>query len=317
VDGDLLSLAAELPSPLALVIAEYVEASEPYNKLHRLVDAAEVITRFLSTILLSDVADQLHAIPTDSDLGAKLASRILNPTFGHWRELAVAALGELKRHSLSAAVAELPEFWCGVWEGLLGTNKAGREDAVLPLRNHIAHLGRMTDQHAGSLLHSHQSRFEQALTKLTFLKRYDLVAISTGGEQILLRGRSRPDRPFAPYSAKVTSLSRNEVYLVGRKASLPLYPLNFKLLPSISAVIEDFVSSSLQRWHPRPVSPSTVIRSSRPSGADSRLERRPSLARANAGIQALDVDGMPRSTTMVSMTWRRLNWRAVSRPCGM
>ena len=51
----LLELASEFPSALALLVSEYVYEEVPYVKLHRLTDAVEIITRFATTICLSDI----------------------------------------------------------------------------------------------------------------------------------------------------------------------------------------------------------------------------------------------------------------------
>ncbi len=51
----LAALANEFPLPLALPVIEYTRADDPFVKLHRLVDSAELLTRMCAMTLLSDV----------------------------------------------------------------------------------------------------------------------------------------------------------------------------------------------------------------------------------------------------------------------
>ena len=47
------------------MISEYVEETSPFTKLHRLIDAAEMITRFFCVIAVNDVYFQLGRFPQD------------------------------------------------------------------------------------------------------------------------------------------------------------------------------------------------------------------------------------------------------------
>lgn len=59
----LAELAAALPFPLSLVIEEYRREQNPFIKIHRMVDAAEVFTRFASIILLSEMQHSYDTFP--------------------------------------------------------------------------------------------------------------------------------------------------------------------------------------------------------------------------------------------------------------
>ena len=52
-----------LPTQIALPVSEYLAETQPFIKLHRLVDAAELITRFFAIIALSDSRKQVGEIP--------------------------------------------------------------------------------------------------------------------------------------------------------------------------------------------------------------------------------------------------------------
>src|SRR4051812_38746683 len=86
----LTPLLDELPTPLALPLAEWLREPFAFVALHRLTDAAELITRFLAIVALGDVVHRLGAVPPA--LQGELADRLGAPTFGAWRELGSAAL---------------------------------------------------------------------------------------------------------------------------------------------------------------------------------------------------------------------------------
>jgi len=83
-----------LPTPLALPIAEYLGASNSFIALHRLTDAAELITRFFAIVALSDVYQQLGDFP--QSLKRELPDKLAHPTFGAWRDITAAALRTLQ-----------------------------------------------------------------------------------------------------------------------------------------------------------------------------------------------------------------------------
>ena len=84
-DHPLITLAGALPFPLALVISEYIREGVPFVKLHRLTDAAELLTRFATMVLLSDVLRQRDEFP--ESLRKALSEKIERPSFGAWKEL--------------------------------------------------------------------------------------------------------------------------------------------------------------------------------------------------------------------------------------
>ncbi|MGE5423045.1 MAG: hypothetical protein ACM3QW_07260, partial [Ignavibacteriales bacterium] len=45
----------DLPTPVSIPLVEYWSETNPYIKLYRLCDAAEMITRFFAVVLLSDL----------------------------------------------------------------------------------------------------------------------------------------------------------------------------------------------------------------------------------------------------------------------
>ncbi len=90
-----------LPHPLALLLSEYSEETDPYIRLHRLCDAGEMGARFLTAVALAEVERHFENGLRSEDLPAGLRDAILTgiegPTFGQWMRLlreSVAALEE-------------------------------------------------------------------------------------------------------------------------------------------------------------------------------------------------------------------------------
>ena len=220
-------LVEQLPTPLALPVAEYAAASAPFVALHRLTDAAELITRFFAIVALTDVRRRLGAFP--ESLKNLLASTFSRPTFGAWRGIADAALRTLGPGAACFFV-ELPSYWTERWKPLIGRNDGDPGGQILALRNQLAHAGRLPDGPAAALLEQHRARFEQTLQGLQFLGEYRLIATRGEGEApLLLRGSPRaadwalPPLPAGDYPS---GLRPRRVYLLKGDASLDLFPLH-------------------------------------------------------------------------------------------
>ncbi len=233
---ELLEFAASLPSPVALVISEYAEESRPFIKLHRLIDAAELITRFFCVSVLSDVQAQFRGIPPD--LQKTLSTMLPQPTFGGWKEMVTRAL---ERKGYHPFLVGLPEVWKDHWRPLLGTNNKSRRACILPLRNYMAHIGRLTDAAAEDLLKDHQRPFEEALEKLDFLRNYQMFAVGDADTVRLLRGNPAAVEAI-PASAVVPQLEGAGVFLVHEGRSLRLFPLHLWDMVRPHATGRDVVS---------------------------------------------------------------------------
>ena len=216
-------LISELPLPVALVVSEYLEETNPYLKLHRLVDTAEMITRFFCVITVNDVYIQLGRFPYD--LRHDQLRKLRQPTFGRWKDILAAALQTLADKKGSPFITELPRVWDGIWADLIGNNQGDLQGYILPLRNHLAHVGRLSGAHAQELLVHHRQNFEDALERLAFLEDYQLVALGEGTRPWLLQGKDagrwQPDASVFPNGQLA-----NGVHLVHGNRSLRLYPLH-------------------------------------------------------------------------------------------
>jgi hypothetical protein len=170
-----LRLAQALPFPLALLISEYVREHNPFVKLHRLTDSAELLTRFAAMVVLSDIVRQ-HGTFSDG-LRQALAEKLARPTFGAWKDLLASACQDIpQRHGrVTCFVAELPAY---IRERLLPYLGVGEGDAtqhIIALRNLLVHVGRLGDTQAQELLRQHQEPFATLIAALDFLTRYTLL----------------------------------------------------------------------------------------------------------------------------------------------
>jgi hypothetical protein len=190
-------LCSQLPTPIAVPIDEFGKWAEnkspmlAYRALWAMVDAAELITRFIAIVAMLDVRQQTGEIP--EPLRKVLVNLLERPTFGAWREIAQVALRLLKRGSF---VEELLAFWEEHWEPLLNGDSA--ENSLLELRNMMAHTSRFRDEDAQRLLVAHRERFGDAIMQLKFWSRYRLVAILSKERPIRLQGTPHPQHWTLP-----------------------------------------------------------------------------------------------------------------------
>ena len=85
------------PHAIALPVAEYLSASRTYEKLHRLTDAAELLTRFCAAAVLADLLDRSPGHSFPEKLQEALLDRLERPTFCAWAGLLETAVNALPR----------------------------------------------------------------------------------------------------------------------------------------------------------------------------------------------------------------------------
>jgi len=187
--GGLSPLPPALPSTLVLVLDEYVRETDDYLALHRVCSALEIVARFLTVVALTDVW-QRRVSREDSfpeALVKQLLQHLERPTLGSWRVLLEAAVAALPDES---AVPGLAEYVRQFAEALGGAN-ADPLRKLLPMRNVLAHGGRLSDEKVQELLTAHTERFQELMAGLEFLSEaagVALVASPAEGPARLLRG---------------------------------------------------------------------------------------------------------------------------------
>lgn len=182
-----------LPAPLAVVITEYAnllqkvtDDSMHYAALHRMCDAVEIMLRFFSSVLFAEILKNSKFPPGIRSL---LVSNIEHPTMGQWVELLRETCRFLKEDKRPVEFQEIFDFTSSIllkevegnFQGQATSNMERMNKAFLPLRNHLAHSGRLGDSVAKKLHESHRPRFTQLCRSLEFLKEFNLLAIYSEG----------------------------------------------------------------------------------------------------------------------------------------
>ena len=219
----LLALALELPFPVALVLSEYAGERDPFRRLHRLSDAAELITRFLAIVLLSELHRDGGAFPPA--LRRLLADTLERPSFGAWKEIAAAAGRGLPRvaEGIRCCISELPPYLEETLLPALGSGADEPERAIIALRNLLAHAGRLSEPQAKELLAAHEERFAAFAGGLSFLARYPLLARDEQERLLELRG---PEERFSEFQGSLPGeLPPGRVFLLCGQQPLDLFPL--------------------------------------------------------------------------------------------
>jgi predicted transcriptional regulator len=192
-----------------------------------MVDAAEIITRFLTITALSDILRQKGEFP--EPVQDALTEKLERPTFGAWKELLAIAIDNLpkERGQTRCFVSELPSFVRDKWLPALGSGEDKPEEKLIALRNLIAHAGRLPDEKAQELLNAHRQRFESLAKELSFLANYDLIACTKERQIVWLKGLPDADGTFPEYDCPLSFVPEyGRVYLVHEGEGLDLFPLH-------------------------------------------------------------------------------------------
>ena len=220
-------LCAVLPTPIAFVLDEFFREGNPFIALWRMVDTAEIITRFFTITALSDILRQKGEFP--EPVQEALTEKLERPTFGAWKELLAIAIDNLpkERGQTRCFVSELPSFVRDKWLPALGSGEDKPEEKLIALRNLIAHAGRLSDEKAQELLNAHRQRFESLAKELSFLANYDLIACTKEGQIVWLKGLPDADGTFPEYDCPLSFVPEHgRVYLVHESKGLDLFPLH-------------------------------------------------------------------------------------------
>jgi hypothetical protein len=157
-----------LPQPLALSLKEYLDEQDPYKKLLRMCQCAEMLVRVLNAISFAVLykADP-SAFPRGhlktavmGDIEGKCP--ILRPTFGEWITIlrgATTELGSMASDGMPGLAAVAEE----VCDFVRPDSTPAPNLCILDLRNKIAHTNRFSSTHANEFLetYGHAKRFEE------------------------------------------------------------------------------------------------------------------------------------------------------------
>jgi len=229
----LLSAVNILPHVIALPVTEYLHASRAYEKLHRLTDAAELLTRFCTAVVLADLLDRSsgHAFP--EKVQEALLDRLERPTFGAWAWLLETAVKALPRKSvhIQCVVPELSVFVLDKLLPLLGGNQTPPEKGIIALRNVLAHSGRPSQAEEGLYLKNHPAWFEQLIDDAAFFAKVQVVGSPAPDKTFLLHGvplpgTSFPEFDLAALPAGVARPQPDRLLLIAGDRAIDLFPLH-------------------------------------------------------------------------------------------
>ena len=232
--AQLVHLIDRLPSTLSLMLSEYIQEKDDYLALHRICGPMEIVARFLTVILLAEVWERQPG--PEKDFPERLLKNLdrcfKRPTLGDWRVLLGEAVQALPdgRHRKVCLLAKLPGYIDKFAEEL-GVAKDGPLDKLLPMRNELAHSGRLSDDRVKEFLEAHAPRFEALMLGLAFLSAdqgVQLVASPAQGPARVLCGWPSTGQEFnrAGLSAGFQQAGPDRLLLVTLKGILDLCPLH-------------------------------------------------------------------------------------------
>ena len=171
-----------LPSVLAIPIREFRDEQHPIQKIHRLVDAAEIVTRFCTAVALAEVRRLRRGEPLPDRVLGLLRERIERPTFGQWRDMLsglIEQLGDPER----LVVPGLPSFVKGkLLPCLSGPVSAA---GLVRYRNDLVHGGTGSRQAASEALQHWNPRVEDLFAGLTTFDAVQLAFVDARGTRLL------------------------------------------------------------------------------------------------------------------------------------
>jgi len=230
----LVPLIPKLPSTIALTLDEYTREDDDYQALHIMCGTLEITARFLTVIALADVWER--RVSPDGDFPDGLLKHLLQhlerPTLGSWRVLLEEAINALpgKKKRKECLLPGLPDY-AKKFTGELGGGKANPLEKLLPMRNELAHGGRISDDRVKEFLEAHTDRFDDLMNGLEFLSEdaeVALVASPAEEPALLLRGlpatKTEFDRSQLPEGFQQAGPDR--MLLVTPQGVLDLCPLH-------------------------------------------------------------------------------------------
>ena len=233
---------AHLPTCIALPLADLAREAHPVVRCWRVCDAAEMLLRLAVAIGASELGHATGRLP--EAIAREALGRIERPLLFDWLTLALVLAEQPPRDD--ALVPELRASVVQVLYPLLtgralgetaDKKKAGIADAVLTLRNQLAHGAGFSTEQAAAVLVPHEARLAAALGDLGWLREVQLVATGPGGVPVVLAGSARAGipqtLPLEQAVAKVLASVVGEVALVRGGCALPLFPLQAFLAPEI------------------------------------------------------------------------------------
>lgn len=228
IDGEAL---ADLPTFVALPLADFSRERHPVLRLWLASDAIEMLLRLA---VMLELADLLGRGPLDGDVLGRIRPDIEEPTLGKWQHIAETLVTVRRPDPL---VPELAAFVHGPLRDLLdgpAAAKAG-DPAFISfrmLRNRIAHGAGVTRKLAARLERKWTPRLREVLRSADWLRDLFVVVRGVDSDFRLMRGPTTRPRDWSPDLVQMVQLQRVfardcEVVVLRGSRGVALWPLAF------------------------------------------------------------------------------------------
>ena len=203
------------PLPLALILTAFENESQPFRKVHRLIDAIEVLIKIHTVAVVSDYFNKENI---SDEIKGLLGAGLKTPSLGVWWQFA--------RDICKAHEKEFGNFYVeGIDRYVLG--KQGplfkaieSKDSLISLRNSYAHGATPPDEQCQSDVDQYGEVLRGLVKKAGHFSQVSLITVTRSGEALLASGTDlQPmDRPDGCEPGKC--------YLIReRQQPLSLHPL--------------------------------------------------------------------------------------------
>ena len=191
---------ADLPTPLAQVLAELDRETQPFRAVHRLVDAVEVLIKLHTVLVVSRFAEALEReAPGHGPAVRKLlAGGLRTPSLGIWWAFAREAAAALRAGGMAEPTAGL--FDAAAKGSALFKALEGERN-LLAFRNGYAHGATPDDAECRADLAEMRPRLDALCDAAWPLVNAELLAVQADGQCLRLRGEIPEPLP-APHGAK-------------------------------------------------------------------------------------------------------------------
>lgn len=211
----------QAPTPLALAVREFDCETQPFRKVHRLIDAIEVFTKLHTVVVLSDLFQRAGA--SDRARGL-LAEGLRTPSLGIWWMFAREFGRILQETGDGATVLSGVDRFVSDAGGLRG--EMDGDANFIAFRNGYAHGATPRDEQCLADLAVYEPRFRRVLACAVHLRAAEWVHVDAAGRCWKFEGEAPV--PMAP---PCPGLQPGRCYVVRGSATLSLHPLLVCLPP--------------------------------------------------------------------------------------
>lgn len=202
-----------LPLPLVAALQKLEEETQPFRKVHRLIDAIEVFVK-LHTVAV--VADVFAVEEVEPEVQGMLAAGLRTPSLGVWwmfaREFAKRAYTGEGRAPLVPGLDATTRKNGALFKLMEG------EKNLISFRNGYAHGATPEDPECQADIHRVLPRFLKAIQASSALVDSDWIWTDEKGKSYVARGRSSG-------GVQAEGLEPNQTYLRHGKRTVNLHPL--------------------------------------------------------------------------------------------